>query len=631
MKRITLICLAISVIFAACSRERGDLPKRDLPEYVGIFSAGSGKRPAPLTASTQEVGPDLSEDAVFIVHLQGLSRMGNPEDQIRLLDRSLIRHEVEQIKKSRQGEVILTRLHPPREQFSSFNKLTVRFRPAPKPDMLIAVPDALLKPGLYTIFAGGEEYPFSVRLGSKALYENPHVGTVDHYFVTLDSEVGDALDELLALSQRGLAIAGNRNSIGQNAILEDFYRDANLLDEEMQAHRNAAITAWKSKSYDAALKSSVAAMEFFGDDKQLSNILQHAPEDAAKLAMKEKRWSDVNEWIERGRGIVPDKEPFEKFAIEAAYESAMAEAREHFESKRYESAAKASERAGLIAPEEKNRKVSTELNRNAWLQHYLKTARQARANGHVDDQFDAVMRALDYDSGSSEARQLGNEAREKITSDPNYYGKYFIVIHRFKFDLERLINISFTADGKRLHAFFDNDPQWFLAWDVDLGTEVERIEVKDVRDDDINSETLATLIEPIGMDRDQLREANRASTEYDRYLNRLESYKQNVDKGSERLKALRGEGGSLNAIGHAQTQLERDSKRLESLASVPPPVSAVEFRFRNILSKTSLGSIFLDRKFSNAKSFMAKNRHIVALESDDNYGRLLLVDPIPWC
>lgn len=495
-----LLCLVPLVLIPACSRERGDIPKRDLPEYFGVFSAGSGKRPVPLTASTQDVGPDLREDAVFVVHLQGLSRMGNPEERIRLLDRSLIRHEVERVKKTKQGEVMLTHLHPPREQFASFNKFTVRFRPAPKPDTLIIVPDEPLKPGLYTLLAEGEEYPFSVRLGSKALNENPHVESVDHYFVTLDSETGSPLEELLALSSRGLPFGGNRNSIGDNAILEDFYQGTALLDLEMDAHRRDAIAAWNSQEYMKAIEACLEARKFFPDDRKLRDILQEAPVEAAKRAMKQKHWTEANEWIERGRAMAPDKEKFETFAGKASFDCAMAEAEEHFAAGRFEPAALASGRAGYNQSDDRLREKANALNRNAWFNHHLAASRRAENAGNLDEQFNSAKQALEFDVKSSEARKLAMDAVERMRSNPMYYGQYFQVLHRIELTEENIRMIAFTEDGKRLHAYFDASPRRFVVWDVNSGREMQKTEVEDNFNSNIAPSMLASRLNAKGVD-----------------------------------------------------------------------------------------------------------------------------------
>jgi tetratricopeptide (TPR) repeat protein len=485
------------MFFSGCSRERGDLSKRELPEYFGVFAAGVGVRPQPLATSSERTGPDLPQTAVLVVHLPGLPHGGYPEEFIQLLDRVSIRHEVEQVKTKQDGPVIDTRLHAPRQLFASFQKLPLRFRPAAKSGMLIAVPDEPLKPGLYVLRAGGEDYPFSVGIGNTPPLDNPMIRMVDRYFVTLDSRTGSPIDELFALSKRGLALGGNRNSIGDNAILDEFYRDTTALDLEMNERRESALAAVKSKNYMAAVDAGLVARDFFPDDKSLNDILQNAPKAAAESAMKNKQWQEANDWIARGRVIAPDKEKFEGFAGEAAFECGMGEARERFDAGDFEAATVAAQRASGIATSDRGRKEALDLAHHAKIEHFLAVARRAQKIGDIDSQFDAAINALGLEKNSTDARKLAFEARERMLSDPHYFGKYFRVFQRIKTDVDRFWAIAFTHDSKRLHVDFDTYPKrLFVAWDVESGRELARCDVDQNLNSEMNAGMLASLLDP---------------------------------------------------------------------------------------------------------------------------------------
>jgi len=493
--RPCFIAVLLMALLAGCSRERGDIPKGALPEFYGVSAYESGRDAQPLNDASGASGHDFGEEVVFIVYQQGISAIG-VESQVKLFDRAVVRHEVEHVKARRDGPTLFTRLQPAQDPFASFTEIPLRFRPAAKPDMLVAVPAEPLKPGIYLLRAGQASYHFSIGLGSTAPAESAAVRKVDHYFVTLDAKAGSSIEALFALSKRGLAIGGNRNSIGGNAILEDFYRDTSSLDQEMASRRDAALAALKSGDFANAVSAALEARGFFPDNSDLVAVLQEAPEAAVRSAMDQKRWEEANGWITRGREIAPDRQKFEEFAKDAAFTCAMNEAEENFSSGKFQAAAEVAERAAGIAPGDEKRKEAEQFARKAKVEQHLAASREAREKKDVDAQFDAAVAVLDLDPASSEARKLATEAREKMLSDEHYFGKYFQVTRRIDLKDNRLWEFAFTEDGRRLHAYFDSSPRLLVAWDAESGEELERHELSDNFNIEAAPGMLASLINP---------------------------------------------------------------------------------------------------------------------------------------
>ncbi len=627
VSRLLRFSILALLFLPGCSRERGDLSKRELPEYFGVFATGAGKRPEPLPASEKEAGPDLQESAVFVVHLQGLSSGGNPEERIQLFDRARVRHEVEQVKSRREGPVIRTRIQPPSDLFASFQKLPLRFRPAPKPDMLVAVPDEPLKPGLYVLRTGGQEYPFSVRIGGKPLAENPAVKAMDHYFVTLDAKTGSSIEELFAFSQRGLAFNGNRNAIGDNAILEDFYRKTDSLDQEMANHRDAALAAMKSGDFTAAVQEALAAKIFFPDDKSFADIFQTAPRSAAEQAMKQKRWQEANQWIARGREIAPDRAKFEKFAADAAFECAMSEAHERFDAGDFEAASAVAQRASGIAPADRGRKAALELAAKARIEHHLAVARRARDADDIDAQFDAAMAVIGLDGGSKEARELATAARQRMLADAGYFGKYFRVVRRIELNVDRLWKIAFTHDGKRLHGYFDSDPRQFVAWDVETGGEIERRELDKNYNVEMTTPVLASLLLPVGMHRGDVDRASSTANNHERKQKQIETTQKKLRESIGRLTQIQSTGGSARDIEREQQRIENMRKQLDDIGPIEAPVSSIGYRIRRFLGTANDCTLPLAPEYAGAKRFLSRSERMMAIAPKTDEGRVLLVDP----